>query len=748
MDVPKTWGRRFASAALAALCATSVMAWPQVAMAEPESVGQEQVADTPAQDQETTETPAPAVQFVLNGVDFLQTDATSWDVLRVDGARTEPVYVDLRTASGEYLAFGQPHDINKTDSYRDDLPNTGAPIAHVITLDMGKTVAQAMADGQPYTLVLRTASRGGETLFEGKIYPVYANLQDGSDSVRKLIGIRTVSKAQESQSRNLGAGITFYSVTEDGTRVAYQRENPQALDNRFDGKAYVVDYKRVADNVSSGSVTYVDFEGNVIRTESFPGIGALSADKAFQAPVEQSFFRDGKYYRVVSFRGNTIGLHADYANHRVMVREVTGMTPSAYQVTIRYVDEKGNLLWSDNVDVKGTGYQYTVPTTFSSKKQSGESDFYTLKRIHGASGDWSAPVIRFDETKTEKDFYDLQGRRSLTVQYDSKDVNKTVKYTFVEVDGSTSTEIGRQVFDVTPEKSAEYVPAEKTINGVKYVPWTGNSNPITCDWGDLSTGVDLLQYVYYVPEGYVQGAPYELTVKDVNIANNEVLRTRTIMVDPSMNDYMTIVGDEGFSQDGHDYVRLAGQDSGVRHSYFTPARTYTFYYRDVNDTLNANTTITRTQIIETERVVELPGNVTYSFTALPVALNPDGTAATGTPVAATGAAAGTPGAAAAGATPAGAAAAPATVDAGVTPGDGTTIIDDADNPLANLEGEDTATERIGDDENPLAGGMTAEQEATLRGVIAGGAAAVLGYLLWAIWKRRKENDKSDENLTA
>ena len=50
--------------------------------------------------------------------------------------------------------------------------------------------------------------------------------------------------------------------------------------------------------------------------------------------------------------------------------------------------------------------------------------------------------------------------------------------------------------------------------------------------------------------------------------------------------------------------------------------------------------------------------------------------------------------------------APATVDAGVGTGDAAAVINDDDNPLATLGGQDTGTERaIVDDENPLYSGF-------------------------------------------
>lgn len=84
------------------------------------------------------------------------------------------------------------------------------------------------------------------------------------------------------------------------------------------------------------------------------------------------------------------------------------------------------------------------------------------------------------------------------------------------------------------------------------------------------------------------------------------------------------------------------------------------------------------------------------------------------------------------------AALPAT-DAGVAPGDATTIINDDGNPLASPEGQSTAEQRIDDDANPLAAGF--QNPAVMAGSIAG-LAALLALLFFFIFKRKKNADAS------
>ena len=47
-----------------------------------------------------------------------------------------------------------------------------------------------------------------------------------------------------------------------------------------------------------------------------------------------------------------------------------------------------------------------------------------------------------------------------------------------------------------------------------------------------------------------------------------------------------------YQNNGHTYIRLKGQSDTIRHSYYSNIRQYTIYYRDSQDTINADTEIT------------------------------------------------------------------------------------------------------------------------------------------------------------
>ena len=171
-------------------------------------------------------------------------------------------------------------------------------------------------------------------------------------------------------------------------------------------------------------------------------------------------------------------LTPEQATKQVRVMEVENAKAGAYQVTIKYVDENGNLLWSDAVDVKGKGYQYTLPNSFSMSAVAAANNEVTTDREKGSWGvsyytlaSWSIatnpsndneaiqaqssesteddPVVSFDAGE-------YPAGRTVTAVYQSQATTKEVNLTIVEINGETGATIDKVNYTVTPEQSATY----------------------------------------------------------------------------------------------------------------------------------------------------------------------------------------------------------------------------------------------------------------------------------------------------
>lgn len=777
----RIFGRSLLAFTLAATLAFPAASLSFVAQAFADDPSNGDAAEAPA---------APVVDPIkhgdVHGIDFMTPTAEDglWDLFRVENGAGKTIYIEVEkdgTTIAPRFAYAIP-ETQDTDPEEKDA-DTSAPdyagdanssrIAQIVALKIAQPVPaaqdaeapapapQSLQDvfGDPnnfptYIVKVFDAKRGGDPLYAGTICPIYAKLVNDpavpSEDEWKVLGIRTIDPENDKFAETVGAGASYYKNLTGDTPIVFQSTatteagEPKAeVQDAASGKRLVVTYNQVEADAISGAVKYVDVDGNIIDTEIVENLGAgkeVAIKKSFFTTTDEAGQETTHYYRVIQrLTGSTVMLTPEQATKQIRVMEVKNTEAGAYQVTINYVDDNGNTLWTDSVDVKGKGYQYTLPNSFSmsaaantdngtvtdrDKTQWGVN-YYTLASCsitdnptntnEAISAQSVQPVEEIPVISLEAGKF--PNGRTVTAVYASQETTKKINLTVMEINGETGALIDKVQYEVTPTQSATYTPQAK--NGL--VPWSGNMDPITYKWEDLQKGTDVLQYVYYVPEGYVPGDTYDITVQYMNIANSQILRSETITVDPETNDFVNILGEERFSLGDDTYVRLAGQETAIRHAYFSPARTYTIYYRDVNDELSSQITIRRTQIIDTERVVTVPGT----------------TVMTSAPVAAAAPAAG----------PADAAA-PATVDAGVGTGDAAAVINDDDNPLATLGGQDTGTERaIVDDENPLYSGLAQDVATSGSGMalaVATGAVVLVAAGLGLYWwmRRRKKNEQT------
>lgn len=107
----------------------------------------------------------------------------------------------------------------------------------------------------------------------------------------------------------------------------------------------------------------------------------------FKTTTDEAGQETTHYYRVIQrLTGSTIMLTPEQATKQIRVMEVKNTEAGAYQVTINYVDDNGNTLWTDSVDVKGKGYQYTLPNSFSMSAVTNAADAPTTDRDKGQWG--------------------------------------------------------------------------------------------------------------------------------------------------------------------------------------------------------------------------------------------------------------------------------------------------------------------------------------------------------------------------
>ena len=345
-------------------------------------------------------------------------------------------------------------------------------------------------------------------------------------------------------------------------------------------RKYYAEYKPYVPTPLDGSITYVDNQGNILKKDTIVNI---TPDHTGDTPKEvvlvdrflvQGGEQDLYYYPTVQI------VKADYygqIDFVVLCNAYASTEGETGLVKIHYTSGGEDIL-VDEVNLTTTTYLYTVPDSFV-QIESGKATQYKLKDDGNQLNEYHQLVLV--PGRAENDYY---------FEYKATAADEAVTWNLILMDGTTNTRLGAETMEVQPGETVEFDAAAHAPAG--YVP---SQETYTYTYG----GENLVQYVYYTPDGYVPTESYTVTLQFVNIADGAVLQSESVMVNPGADTEITCPAE--FTAGDNTYVRLGGQSDTYRHSYYSPKRTYTIYYRDVNDTLYANTIITNIETVTTER---------------------------------------------------------------------------------------------------------------------------------------------------
>lgn len=649
----------------------------------------------------------PALAATVTGADsYVSANQEKMTVLTVDGSAGETVYVKV-SRDGQTVA--------------DRLEYTLADAQGTVALDFSGT--DPFDPSSTYVVSAYGSRDESSALYEGTIRPVYATLAGGGT---QLIGVST--KGESDASRSFVAPATLTA----GEERVFSLSQPEVGE---DG-TYSYAAQNASDSVT-GTLSYVTDDGTVVAQTTVDGITPTQSQTvAVEAVVQDEV---GAFYRSVRFSDEvTLSYLSSSATVRVKPAEAAG---GYYVAQVKLVSTDGTTLATDSLSVTKK-YAYTAPSVISvaATDEQGRLVYESYKLV--TSADEGQSVV-FEPG----DAYSQSGEAA-TFTYRKIDTEQqTEPLTWVVVveniaETATSRRVVEQTsYQVEPGTTASYVVKDSytSADGTELFA-LGSCKGATYTY-EYGSGADMVQHVYVAPEGYADTLePYELTVNYVDVANNEVVRTQTINVTETNAD--TLVDSPAtFVEGGVTYVRLAGQEEPLVHNYFNANRTYTVYYRDVNDTDNADVVIRRL------RTIYLPGTTTVidggtTTTDNGTTTTDGGTTTTdgGTTVSGADATvnnAGVGGTDDTGATVVG------------TPGGENVAIDNGDGSASVVtpDGEDAETMRIEDQATPLAGPSASNSALKTRAVVAAlGAAAAVLAVLFVIFKRRKaQDDNADKD---
>lgn len=699
--------KRLTSILAATLLALGVtVAAPALAASQPSFTGYDTAAALSESDSDATASTYEALEDqVLNEGQIA--------VVSYEGGASSKVYIKV-TQGDTAIADRLEYDLESGDGE-----------VGLITLDFTNYQLDLH---KTYSVAIYSDYDEADALYTGTFTGVWADFA----GTTKLIGVHAAADDEADtaydQMVNLVVPTTYALADEDsGNNLVY--ENPTA----DPADPYTFKYTlRVDDKTETshqGVINFVNDEGTTVASQTED----LTAGEPKAVAVSPIVYdADGASWFVVNFSGSVQMSYPGRSEYTFLVKKASAPADGnakAFSASIRYVDEDGNTLATDKVSVSADKDYIYTPATGLTLGTGAAAREYTLDADATAAKtpayDADRGAVVLDPTQATDDDYlivykleDSTAQQTYTVNL-IKCATKTGEQqgTFADPDKGTSS----IDFVVTPDDAtATYqVPQSFEADGVKYVPVNGTPAEYTFTYG---ADDERVVNVYYVPEGYTPEESYDITIQYVNIADRTVITSTTQTIEPptaadrlgdvSIETPATFVGD-----DGNTYVRLDGQEAPIQHGYYTSYRTYTVYYRDINDNLNAGTVITR---IHTRFI---PGTTTF----VDEGTTDEGTTTTG-------------------ANANGSNAIGVTDNGDLVVANGANGGDNAD--ILNGEGQDANTVRIDNNQTPLAGpasaGLAAIQDnpAIAAGILAAVAAAAL-LAFFVVKRRRKDDDEAD-----
>lgn len=678
--------------------------------------------------------PAFAEALNVSGTDFIFADGQndgSVDILTVTGKPGDTVYINMKKGDqviASHLAFTLDENTAKDEN--------GDMVGAVSVQFNDKNLSYNDTYG------IEVYSDRAETkeglLYTGNVSTVFAKV--GKDAPQAL-AIRTIG--EKDGNRQFKAPESM----KDSDGIVYKLSNQETQD--VDGKQCYIysEAEQVADSTEA-HVYYYDVNnagGDPIKTDKITLAKNASQDVQIDSIIAGD---DGSIYRTLTLADKVSVAYPGVTDHTVMCKKLTGESwgqnvGSFYKATIKYTDDAGKDLGVvDSVIVNKT-YIYTAPDRLY-VDDNGTVKQYQIK-------DKSKATLKLEPGAAE-------GSKDFAIEYVPIKDDEPRTWTVVLQNGAadpknqSERELGRITLKGLPGQTVTFDPRDakneeltKRVDLNKFVPAAASDHVVSHTFSVAD--MDVEQTVYYVPSDYVEPEAYTVTVDYVNIANNETITSQTYTASPSMRSDLEITSPESFSQDGIEWVRLMGQEKAIRHSYYSTARKYTVYYRDINDDLHAQTVIRTVRVVyidEEGNTVTRPTTVVDNGTTTTTTTTDEGTTTTDAAGGATGAAG------------AADAAQAATTDTGLQTDSDLRAIDGQDgNVLVGQDGTDTATTRIEDDATPLANSPAGEAASKINPVaigVGGGIAAIAaaGLILFFVFKRRKKGteESSDDDLTA
>ncbi len=515
-------------------------------------------------------------QLIVRGADTLQIGGSSFECATVADLGGGTLYADI-SVDGSVATKDMEYRFDKADD-----------TFGIVQLD---TKASYVAKHSGNILLdFYTAKsddrQGASPVLSANVYAVCVQV-DGAPvgSVEEsMIGIRTARAAEaelaiEAPTQIVRGGVCYKLAG-----------NGKAVPTLKDGVLYVSYEKADEAQSVSGTVIYVDENGNQIASDSYLVAAGEQKSVALRSSIEAN---DTVYTPLSAVPQVTLSVECPEVRIYCVARAEADKTTQ--DVTITYVSSDGKQLMVDRVKVGAGGYFYAPATAFSRANDASVMR-YTLAGATDSLGNTYTAEQAKELSLTR------EGAKEYTLQYQPEETELTYTVNFALVsagkNGNTNVHVAKSEQAKVSASQAAVVALPETIeqDGVTYTRF-GGEGQLSYSWSDLQSSRMLSDTVYYVASDVAVPEAYDVKVRYVDAVSGTELGGETLTCNPD-GSVLSIGSPESVSFEGKEYQRLNGQSAPITHRFYAPYRTYTVYYAQPGSMSQGDVTVVRTEVVD------------------------------------------------------------------------------------------------------------------------------------------------------
>nr|WP_318038875.1 hypothetical protein [uncultured Faecalibacillus sp.] len=406
-------------------------------------------------------------------------------------------------------------------------------------------------------------------------YSIIYDLQDASGN--KIAQVKYKNKDFTSE---IGSEIKVRTTYFDKKYGDFDLVSEQSQKVEAGKDQYIFVYRTYQPITIKGKVQFTTKEGTILLQDTFDIDSSATVENPQVYAVPDSYTIGDVTYLKMPGQVSEIKsvYYNDPSDNTYSITYYNPNNTTDYDVALKYVEEGTNdVLMQKSFHVNNQDYTYVLPKTMK------------INDIYYGLAENQENIIHHAVSSDVREYI---------VYYKKMDENASYKWSIYKVDASTNKILGEVVqLEVQPDQSVEYqVEKEyKDSDGNVYTVDQGMSQVLKHSYGES----EHVSYVYYNPKGYTAPKSYIVEVQYKNIATDETIASQKIEINKKDEDTTIDIVKE-LTVNQQQYVLVNGQSITINHSFYSPRRIYTIYYRNVNDPINVDTEIIREEVIEVE----------------------------------------------------------------------------------------------------------------------------------------------------